>query len=127
MCKLLWETNSETQIQCISNGASLPEHNKNLEKILKNISLSENNQLIKIWIEGWMCDFPHHEVTMDWMPTEVTKTTIKVPVGILQDNQYLSWDFWDFLLGGVKREKKTQWPKSEIFIHSLKIHDIITY
>lgn len=36
----------KTQIQRISSGASLPEHNINLEKILKNISLFENNQLI---------------------------------------------------------------------------------
>lgn len=77
MWKLLQESNTETQIQCISNGASLPEHNINLEKILKNTSLFENNQLIKMWIEGWMCDLSHQEVTMDWMPTKVTKTTEK--------------------------------------------------
>lgn len=65
MWKLLQESNTETQIQCISNGASLPEHNINLEKILKNTSLLENNQLIKMWIEGWMCDLSHQEVTMD--------------------------------------------------------------
>lgn len=65
MWKLLQESNTETQIQCISNGASLPEHNINLEKILKNTSLFENNQLIKMWIEGWMCDLSHQEVTMD--------------------------------------------------------------
>lgn len=65
MWKRLQESNTETQIQCISNGASFPEHNINLEKILKNTSLFEYNQLIKMWIEGWMCDLSHQEVTMD--------------------------------------------------------------
>lgn len=68
----------KTQIQRISSGASLPENNINLEKILKSISLFENNQLIKMWIEGWMCDFPHHEVTMDWMPTRSHKNNCKI-------------------------------------------------
>lgn len=77
MWELLGESKTETQIQCISNGASLPEHNINLEKILKNTYIFENNQLIKMWIEGGMCDFPHQEVTMQWMSTKVTKTTVK--------------------------------------------------
>lgn len=57
MWKLFWETNTEVWIQWISSSASLPEHNINLEKTLKNTSLYENNQMIKMWIEGWMCDF----------------------------------------------------------------------